>query len=211
MSEPNPSLGPSDPDPPKAAGERSPVQQRILELANERSTRSAAELLPLIYDELRKTAAARIRRLEPGQTLQATALVHEAWMRVVGEADPGWDCRSHFFGAAAQAMRNILVDAARRRQAYKRGGDKKRETADRLLDVAADLPSHDLLELHEILEELEERDSLKARIVSLRFFTGMTVAEVAEVLELSKSRVESEWRFARSWLQTRLSPDGGTP
>ena len=174
---------------------------------------AAEELLPLVYDELRRLARARLGRLGPGQTLQATARVHEAWLRVVGEVDPGWDCRAHFFGSAAKAMRNILVEQSRRKSSLKRGGSRLRVDADALSGMGLEPPLQEMLILDEALQRLEERDELKAKIVELRFFTGLSMREVAEVLDLSLTRVETEWRFARSWLQNEVEAfeAGGNP
>lgn len=165
---------------------------------------AADELLPLVYDELRRLAKTRLDHAGPGQTLQATALVHEAWMRVVGTEDPGWNCRAHFFGAAAKAMRNILVDQSRRKASLKRGGSHSRVDAAALAEVGVGDPVRDMLFLDEALDRLSAWDARKAQIVELRFFTGMTMREVAEVLNLPLTRVELEWRFARSWLQREI-------
>ena len=165
---------------------------------------AADELLPLVYDELRRLAKSRLDRAAPGQTLQATALVHEAWLRVVGDEDPGWNCRAHFFGAAARAMRNILVDQSRRKSSQKRGGNRLRVDDVMLEGVGTRDLVQEMLVLDEALDRLEARDPLKAKIVELRFFTGLTMREVAEVLDLSLTRVEQEWRFARSWLQKEV-------
>jgi RNA polymerase sigma factor (TIGR02999 family) len=181
---------------------------RVLQAAG-REPRAAAELLPLVYEELRGIARARLAHLGPGQTLQATALVHEAWIRVVGADDPGWECRAHFFGAAAQAMRNILVEAHRRRGTLRRGGDRERVDPDELAGLALDAPGEDLLALDEALERLRGKDPLKARIVMLRFFAGLSMPAVAELLGLSLTRVEREWRFSRSWLQREI--EGAPP
>lgn len=186
-----------DPEPPADDAER--IQRLLQATADE--TVQAAELLPLIYEELRQLARSRMAQLAPGQTLQATALVHEAWMRVVGDEDPGWECRAHFFGAAARAMRNILVDQYRRKQRVKHGGDKKRMPAEEVLSIEAPTPTPDLDALDAALVKLEQEDELKAKIVSLRFFTGLSMPQVAEVLGLPLTRVEREWRFSRALLQ----------
>lgn len=168
---------------------------------------SAEDLLPLVYDELRRLAGARLARLQPGQTLDPTALVHEAWQRLVGPADPGWDDRAHFFGAAARAMRNVLVDAARRRGAAKRGSGQRPRDSSALEDVAGRMSGPALVDVDAALRELESFDPLKSQIVMMRFFTGLTMQEIAAALDLSLSRVEREWRFARSWLQEVLRPE----
>jgi RNA polymerase sigma factor (TIGR02999 family) len=169
---------------------------------------AAAELLPLIYEELRTLARSRMAQLAPGQTLQATALVHEAWMRVVGEEDPGWECRAHFFGAASRAMRNILVDQYRRKDRVKHGGDRTRLPGEELVSIEAPTPTTNYDALDAALDRLEREDELKAKIVMLRFFTGMSMPRVAEVLGLPLTRVEREWRFGRAWLQRDI--EGGT-
>jgi len=167
----------------------------------------AAELLPLVYDELRSLARQRIAREQPGRTLQATELVHEAWLRVVGGADPLWKGRAHFFGAASQAMRRILVEAARRRASLKAGGALERVELDEVGLEPGD--GSDVLAVEEALQRLEREDERKARIVELRYFAGLTVEETAHVLSVSVGTVEREWRFLRAWLQEELG--GGAP
>ena len=174
---------------------------QVLRAVAQNEPLAAQELLPLVYDELRRLARSRLDRIGPGQTLQATALVHEAWLRLVGDEDPGWDCRAHFFGAAAKAMRNILVEQSRRKASLKRGGHRARLDDEALDAIGLAPPIAEMLILDEALERLERRDSLKGRIVELRFFTGLSMREVAEVLRLPLSKVEQEWRFARAWLQ----------
>jgi len=178
--------------------------------------REAAErLLPLVYEDLRKLARARMARVTPGQTLQATALVHDAYLRVTKKGDPGWEGRAHFFGAAALAMRDILVEQARRKSAAKRGGDRERVGDADDVAIATLVPAEDVLALDEALARLQQRSERQARIVMLRFFTGLEMEEVASMLGLSISTVEREWRFARSWLQRQLGasapkdPEGG--
>ena len=174
---------------------------------------AAAELLPLIYDDLRKLARSRMAKLAPGQTLQPTALVHEAYARVIGSGDPGWDGRGHFFAAAAQAMRNILVDQARRKGALKRGGGRQRlELQDG--DLAIQPPREDILALDEALRRLEADDPRKGRIVNLRYFAGLTAEETAAALDVSVGTVEREWRYIKAWLHTQLAEgdaSGGAP
>jgi RNA polymerase sigma factor (TIGR02999 family) len=177
---------------------------RVLARVGEDGARAAGELLPLVYDELRRLARARLARMAPGQTLGATALVHEAWIRVVGDSDPGWECRAHFFGAAAQAMRQILVEQHRRRGSLRRGGAHARAGEEALDGLGGEVPDEDLLAVDEALERLQARDPLKARIVMLRFFTGLTMPEIAELLGLPLTREEREWRFSRSWLQREI-------
>jgi len=167
----------------------------------------AGALLPLVYDELRKLARAHMAREKPGRTLQATELVHEAWLWVVGERDPGWNGRAHFFGAAARAMRRILVEQARRRARLKRGGERERLELDEV-ELRADAPESgpgaDVLAVEEALERLEREDERKGRIVELRYFAGLTVEETAQALGVSVGTIEREWRFIRAWLRTEL-------
>lgn len=163
----------------------------------------AAELLPQVYRELRALAESRLRRLPPGQTLQPTALVHEAYMRLVGNADPGWNGRGHFFGAAAKAMRNILVDEARRKGADKRGGDRLR--VDLPDSALAAITRHaDMLELDEALAKLEELDERKGSVVMLRVFCGLTIDQTAMALSMSAATVERDWAYAKAWLHREL-------
>jgi RNA polymerase sigma factor (TIGR02999 family) len=164
----------------------------------------AAALLPLVYDELRHLAHARVAKMARGHTLRTTELVHEAWMRIVAGGDPGWDGRAHFFGAAANAMRNILVEQARRRATLKRDAGRKVALPDDLPEFASDLPFDDVLTLHDALLELEKVHERPARVVSLRFFAGLTMPEIAGMLDISLPTAERDWRFARSWLQDRL-------
>jgi RNA polymerase sigma factor (TIGR02999 family) len=174
-----------------------------LKAAAEGDRAAASQLLPLLYDELRKLARARMARLAPGQTLQPTALVHEAYARVIGAADPGWDGRGHFFGAAAQAMRDILVDHARRKAALKRGGDRARLELQEF-DLAIQPPGDDLVALDEALRRLEAEDPRKGQVVNLRYFAGLTAEETAGALGVSLGTVEREWRYVRAWLHTQL-------
>jgi RNA polymerase sigma factor (TIGR02999 family) len=172
---------------------------------------AAAELLPLVYGELRQLARARMARLAPGQTLQPTALVHEAYMRVIGNEDPGWDGRGHFFAAAARAMRNILVDEYRRKGALKRGGGRRRLDLDEG-DLAIESPQEDLLALDEALTRLERDDPRKGRIVNLRYFAGLSTEETAAALDVSVGTIEREWRYIKAWLRTQLADaPGGDP
>jgi RNA polymerase sigma factor (TIGR02999 family) len=168
---------------------------------------SAAELLPTVYAELRRLAAALTAQLPPGQTLQPTALVHEAYLRLVRTQDPGWKGRRHFFGAAAQAMREILIEQARRKGRRKRGGGARRiELSEELAVIEP--PADDLLALDEAIQQLQAEDPRVAEIVLLRYYAGLSVAETAETLGQSVSTVTRDWRFARAWLAGRL---GGTP
>jgi RNA polymerase sigma factor (TIGR02999 family) len=174
---------------------------RLLDAAANGDRKAAAELLPLVYDELRKLAAARMAAEKPGYTLQATALVHEAYLRLVGPANgPRWDGRAHFFAAAAEAMRRILVEAARRRAAARHGGAMHRQPLD---PEAAAVPQHreDLLALDEALDRLAAEDPLKADLVKLRYFVGLTLPEAAAALGLSERTAGRHWAFARAWLR----------
>lgn len=163
----------------------------------------AADLLPGLYDELRGLAAALTQKLAPGQTLQPTALVHEAYMRLVGTTDPGWEGRRHFFGTAARAMRQILVEQARRKAAIKHGGAGQRvELIDNLAYIEP--PADDLLALDEAIQQLQDHDPHLAEIVNLRYFGGLSVDEVAEVTQSSARSVFRDWRFAKAWLAKKL-------
>jgi RNA polymerase sigma factor (TIGR02999 family) len=163
----------------------------------------AAELLPVVYAELRRLAAALTRKLRPGQTLQPTALVHEAYLRLVGHDDPGWEGRRHFFGAAARAMREILIEQARRKASQKRGGHGQRiELADGLLYIEP--PAYDVLALDEALQHLQTENPRLTEIVQLRYYIGLSVEETAHVVGASVSTVKRDWRFARAWLARAL-------
>jgi RNA polymerase sigma factor (TIGR02999 family) len=165
--------------------------------------RPAADLLPAIYDELRRLAAAMTRQLRPGQTLQATALVHEAYLRLVGDQDPGWQGRRHFFGAAARAVRQILLDQARRKAGLKHGGQVRRvELAEGIAYIEP--PADDLLALDEAIQKLQAHKPHLAEIVMLRYYTGLSVEETAGVLGESVRTVYRDWRHARTWLALEL-------
>jgi RNA polymerase sigma factor (TIGR02999 family) len=179
-----------------------PVTQ-LLSAASRGDRRAAEKLLPLVYEELRKLARARMGHLAPGQTLQPTALVHEAYMKVVGDADPGWDHRGHFFAAAAQAMRDILVDQARRRASLKRGGDRRRVDAEHA-EPTIEPPVEDVLAVHEALERLEAEDPRKRQLINLRYFAGLSNEETASALGISVGTVERDWRYVRAWLKREL-------
>ncbi|HEX6882284.1 MAG TPA: ECF-type sigma factor [Planctomycetota bacterium] len=167
--------------------------------------RPSSELLPLVYADLRRLAAARMARLAPGQTLQATELVHEAYLRVVGSTDPGWQGRAHFFGAAARAMRDIVANHLERKACLKRGGHARRIGEQSAANLTAEGPSDELLEVEEALQAFERIHPRRARIVTMAFYGGMSTEEIAEVLQVSTRTVEREWRFARAWLNGRLS------
>jgi RNA polymerase sigma factor (TIGR02999 family) len=179
-------------------------ESAVLRAAQAGDRQAAAELLPLVYDELRKLAAQKLAYQTPGQTLQPTALVHEAYLRIAGDSNVSWEGRQHFFFAAARAMRDILVEQARRKAGPKRGGDRRRQELDDACTVI-EPPSDDVLAIHEALRELEERDPLKAQIVLLRYFTGLTMDETAAILGLAERTLDRHWRYIRAWLMKRLS------
>jgi RNA polymerase sigma factor (TIGR02999 family) len=170
---------------------------RLLEAAANGHRQAASDLLPLVYDELRKLAAARMAAEAPGNTLDATALVHEAYLRLIG--DQCFDGRGHFFAAAAEAMRRVLVDHARNRNRRKRGGGRTRIDLNRLTDVAA-AGDDDLLDLDDALERLAREYPVAAELVKLRFFAGMTLQEAARTLALADRTADRYWVFARTWL-----------
>ena len=175
----------------------------MLQAIERGEAQSSAELLPLVYDELRHMAAHKLSRERPGQTLQATSLVHEAWLRIAGSHNQPWDGKTHFFAAAAEAMRRILVENARRKQRLKHGGGCQRVEVD-TVDLACPLPDDDLLALDEALTQLAQVDSAAAELVNLRFFTGLTQAEAAAQLDISRSTADRAWVFARAWLYRRI-------
>jgi RNA polymerase sigma factor (TIGR02999 family) len=181
---------------------------RILSAIERGDPRAGGELLPLVYGELRRLAKQRLAREKPGQTLQATALVHEAYLRLVGDdASGGWNSRGHFFAAAAEAMRRILVDNARRKRAAKRGGRLGRQALDDI-DIAAPAPSEDLLALDEALAKLEANDPVKAQLVKLRYFAGLSEEDAARALGVSRATVQRHWRYAKAWLLDELRGAG---
>jgi RNA polymerase sigma factor (TIGR02999 family) len=182
---------------------------QILHAIEAGDPKAAAELLPLVYDELRKLAAARLAEEKPGQTLQATALVHEAYVRLVGGDQPqNWRGRGHFFAAAAEAMRRILIDHARHKQTLKAGGGRRRLDLDDI-DPALGEGDDRLLVLDEALRQLEAEDPRKAELVKLRFFAGLTAEEAAAVLGVSTSTAEKDWAYARSWLRVAIDRISG--
>jgi RNA polymerase sigma factor (TIGR02999 family) len=161
----------------------------------------------LVYDELRRLAARRLAQERPGQTLEPTALVNEAYLRIVGpEGDRRWDSRGHFFAAASEAMRRILVERARRKGREKHGGGRRREHAD-LDALDASGPPQEILALHEALEDFARRDPLKAKLVELRFFGGLTLEQAAACLGISLSTADRAWRYARAWLYAAMAGD----
>ena len=172
---------------------------RILEAIQAGQTQAAEGLLPLVYDELRRIAAAKMAREQPGQTLQPTALVHEAWLRLGGDTQPAWQNRAHFFAAAAEAMRRILIEKARRRQRVRHGGGLERTDLDEI-EIAGPEADERLLEIHEALDRLAQEDPARAEVVKLRYFVGLSDREVAEALGLSERTVERHWAYAKVWL-----------
>jgi RNA polymerase sigma factor (TIGR02999 family) len=178
---------------------------RILEAIDQGEPGAADRLLPLVYEELRRLAAARLARERPGQTLQATALVHEAYLRLVdgGDAKP-WNDRGHFFGAAAEAMRRILVENARRKARHRHGGGLRRVELDAACSLAEPPPEDDLLALDEALDRLAALEPKRAEVVKLRFFAGLTMPEVAGAMGVSLATAERYWAFARTWLFAEL-------
>ncbi|MFT3771251.1 MAG: sigma-70 family RNA polymerase sigma factor [Minicystis sp.] len=181
-----------------------------VEEAGDRRAHAAADLLPAVYVELRRLAAAQLARLRPGQTLQPTALVHEAYMKLVGQADPGWDGRRHFFGAAAEAMRELLVDHVRRKGAQKRGGGRAPESLEDSLPIEDGDPRlDDVLAVDAALTRLEAEHPRKARVAIMRYFGGLSDEEIAEGLGITTRTVERDWRFARAYLVDALQHDVG--
>ena len=164
---------------------------------------AAEDLMPLIYEELRQLAASKLAREAPGQTLQATALVHEAWLRVSQGQGQQWDGRAHFFAAAAEAMRRILVDNARRKKALKRGGDQDRIEFNEL-NIVAETQDDELLAIHEALDKLGQEDPIVAELVKLRFFAGLKIDEAALALDISRSTAKRHWNYAKAWLYNAI-------
>jgi RNA polymerase sigma factor (TIGR02999 family) len=176
---------------------------QLLSAISDGDSRASADLLPLIYDELRKLAQSYMAKEAPGRTMQPTALVHEAYLRLVGQNDVQWNSRGHFFGAAAQAMRRILVDQARSRHRLKRGGGAARvELDDRI--ASEDPPGTDLVALDEALDQLEKFDRRKWQVVMLQYFAGLNHEETASALGVSSSTVRNDWTFAKAWLLRQL-------
>ena len=176
---------------------------QILRRVEEGDPQAASELLPLVYNELRKLASQKMAREAPGQTLQATALVHEAWLRLGGDEQPTWQNRAHFFAAAAEAMRRILIDRARRRRALRHGAAAKRVDLDSL-QLMAPMDDDQLLALHDALDALAAHDLGKAELVKLRFFAGLSIQEAAQVLGLSPTTAKRHWAYARAWLYREI-------
>lgn len=178
----------------------------LLQRAEQGDVQAADQILPLVYDELRKLAAARMAREAPGQTLQPTALVHEAWLRLGGEAQPDWRNRAHFFAAAAEAMRRILIDHARRKHAVRHGGEFEKVSASATgFDLAApELGGAELLLLSEALDNLAAHDARKAELVKQWYFIGLTVEEAAEAMGISTRTALRDWAYARAWLVNEM-------
>jgi len=172
---------------------------QILERVEQGDPKAAEELLPLVYEELRKLAAHNLAQEAAGNTLQPTALVHEAWLRLVGAPGQDWNSRNHFFMAAAQAMRRILIERARHKSRLKRGGDRQRVHLEEL-ELATNADSETLLLIEEAMERLAKADPVKARLVDLRFFTGLNLEEAAQVLGVSTPTAKRYWAYARAWL-----------
>jgi RNA polymerase sigma factor (TIGR02999 family) len=178
---------------------------RILSAIEQGDPQAAAQLLPLVYDELRRLAAEKLAQERPGQTLQATALVHEAYLRLVDvEKVQHWNSRGHFFAAAAEAMRRILVDNARRKRSLKHGGACQRVNLEETASYAQE-PAEELLALHEALDQLAQEDPKKAELVKLRYFSGLSVQEAAEVLGISRASADRYWAYAKVWLYCAIS------
>lgn len=179
-----------------------PDVPKLLHDLEQGDPKAAEDLLPLVYDDLRRLAVAKMASQPSGHTLQPTALVHEAWLRLVGE-NHDWQGRRHFFAAAAEAMRRILVDQARRRLRLKRGGAQEHLPIEEL-DLAAETSPEELLRVHEALDRLAVEDPVKAELIKLRFFVGLGISESAEVLGLSATTAKRHWTFARAWLRREL-------
>jgi RNA polymerase sigma factor (TIGR02999 family) len=179
---------------------------RVLSAIEEGDPHATEQLLPLVYQELRKLAAQKLAQEKPGQTLEATALVHEAYLRLAASADRHWNSRGHFFAAAAEAMRRILVEQARRRNAVKRGGQAGREELQESAIVAPE-PDEDVLAVNDALEQLSRTDAVAANLVRLRFFAGLNMTQAAEALGMSVRSAHDIWAYARSWLHRKMRPD----
>jgi RNA polymerase sigma factor (TIGR02999 family) len=187
---------------------------QMLEAMARGDPHAADQLLPLIYDELRRLATVRLAQEKPGQTLQPTALVHEAYLRLVASGaksvprEQHWKNRGHFFAAAAEAMRRILIDIARRKKSLRQGGDRQCQSLDDVAEIAAVEPSADILAINDALERFEQIDPVKATLVKLRYFAGLTIPEAAEALGISPATADRHWAYARAWLHARLKNDG---
>jgi RNA polymerase sigma factor (TIGR02999 family) len=175
----------------------------VLEAIHKGESQAAEQLLPLVYTELRRLAAHKMASENPGQTLQPTALVHEAWLKLVGQPDRHWQNRNHFFAAAAEAMRQILTDNARRKLRARHGGGQQRVDLDACAEAAAS-PDEQILSVDEALEKLARLDPPRAQVVKLRYFVGLTIPEVAEVMGISEPTAKRYWSFARAWLHEEI-------
>ena len=180
---------------------------RILDRVRQGEAKAAEELLPLVYEELRRLAALKMGDQPAGHTLQPTALVHEAWLRLAGSEERDWQGSRHFFAAAAEAMRQILIDAARKKRRLKRGGDWQRLDLEEI-HLAVDADPEGLLAVNEALEDFTREDPAKAELVKLRFFAGLSLPETAQTLGLSLATAKRSWAFARAWLYRRLTAGG---
>jgi RNA polymerase sigma factor (TIGR02999 family) len=181
----------------------------ILASINSGNPSAASDLLPLVYGELRKLAAAKMAQEAPNQTLQSTALVHEAWLRLVGDGDPKFDGRAHFFAAAAEAMRRILIDNARRKRALRHGGGQQRVELESV-ELAGPGSDEELLVVNEALDRLAAQNKMEADLVKLRYFVGMTLDEAAEALGISVRTADNYWAHARAWLFREIKSQPGT-
>ena len=182
---------------------------RILQSMESGDAKAAEELLPLVYSELRKLAATKMANESPNQTLQPTALVHEAWLRLTGNENVKWNGRAHFFGAAAEAMRRILIDNARRKQALRHGGNKQRVDIEDV-EIAAPMKDDELLAINAALEEFAKVDQQKAELVKLRYFVGLKIEESADILGISAPTARRWWNYARAWLYQKIQSDAAS-
>jgi len=191
-----------------------PSVTRILNAIEPGDATASEELLPLVYEDLRRLAAQKLLREKPGQTLQATALVHEAYIRLVGSEDPKWDSRGHFFAAAAEAMRRILIENARRKKQIKHGGGRRVSDLDKIdlpVDLPVEGPADDLLAMDEALTKLAVEDPVKADLVKLRYFAGLTCEQATESLGISRVTAHRYWTYARAWLHHEITKDDDRP
>jgi RNA polymerase sigma factor (TIGR02999 family) len=181
---------------------------RILSAIEQGDPQASEQLLPLVYEELRRLAAQKMAQEAPGQTLQATALVHEVYLRLMGnDVQQQWNSRGHFFAAAAEAMRRILIEQARRKQSQRLGGGLKRQSLEQV-EIAAAVPSLDILPIAEVFERFEKIDPVKADLVKLRYFAGLTISQAADALGISETTADRYWVYARAWLHAELERTG---
>ncbi len=183
---------------------------KIIAAIEQGDPKAADELLPLVYTELRRLAVHKMGQIPPGQTLQPTALVHEAYLRLVGHQEQKWDGRGHFFAAAAESMRRILIDNARRKSALRHGGNQQRLDADEV-QIAVELKDDELLVVNEALDKFTGRDPQKAELVKLRYFVGLTLEEAAEMLGISHTMAKRHWTYARAWLLREIRRGESSP